>query len=149
VTGDEYGDDMEMTPWVFEHGKHLPAVLVAECAAPDASLFRLVLPAKGWVRAKVGTRPPTLPEWWADFRTATQYLTITEGNGVLFYTGALDGLPERWAYSAKELGWCVVYLVIGRLAEHGDPISNLRELHDAATAGRVFATRVRITVNEM
>lgn len=139
------GDDLEITPWVFEHGRHLPAVLVAECVVPDAWLFRLVLPRAGWTYpARVGVRPAQVPGWRAEYCLDPPELTITQPNGVLFFTGPLPPLPERWIYSAGELGWCVVYLVIGELARTGDPRGNLKELHAAARAGEAFSARVPI-----
>jgi hypothetical protein len=139
------GDDMTITPWVVEHGKHLPPVLVAECSAPDAGLFGLVLPRAGWTYpARVGVRPATAPGWLAAFRLDPPELTITQPNGAQFFVGALPDLPERWAYAAGELGWCVVYLVLGELPEVGDPVGNLSAIRTAALAGRVFAARMPI-----
>lgn len=139
------GDDMTISPWVFEHGRQIPAVLVAECGAPDVWILGSVLTDAGFEHpARVGVRPPTVPGWQAAFRLSPPELTITHDNGVQFYTGELPRLPERWAYSARELKWCVLYVVLGLLPKRVDPYADLHELVTASRNGIVYAGRVAI-----
>ena len=121
----------------------MPPVLIAEYRdKADGWLWQMVLPPKGWTYpARLGKRPATAPGWRVTFRLDPPELSIVEPDGVLFFTGPL---PERWTYAAGELGWCVVYLVVGTLHDTGDPITKLGQVLAIADRGQLFSARIPI-----